>query len=221
MFVRAFVAAAAVLLLLSPGGALAHGGGLDGMGCHHNRKVGGYHCHRGPLAGQHFGSKDEAVAALKASQGTPQRTAPTTAPKAEPATIVGRASVIDGDTLDIRGQRIRLHGIDTPESAQTCRDASGRDYRCGQRAALALADKIGQRNVSCSQRDMDRYRRVVAVCRVGDEDLNAWLVAQGWALAYRRYSKDYVRAEEGARAAKRGMWAGEFTPPEQWRRQRN
>jgi endonuclease YncB( thermonuclease family) len=87
--------------------------------------------------------------------------------------VVGRASVIDGDTLDIRGTRIRLHGVDAPESAQTCRDAKGQAYRCGQQAALALADHIGNSNVSCEQKDVDRYKRIVAVCSAGGEDLNA------------------------------------------------
>lgn len=139
------------------------------------------------------------------------------APSNGSAAISGRAAVIDGDTIEIHGQRIRLHGIDAPESRQTCRDGGGRDYRCGQRAALALSDKIGQRNVSCDRRDVDRYRRVVAVCRAGDEDLNGWLVSEGWAVAYRRYSTDYVRAEKAARSAKRGIWAGAFTTPEEWR----
>ena len=100
--------------------------------------------------------------------------------------IVGQASVIDGDTLSVRGTRIRLHGIDAPESAQLCKDAAGIDYRCGQAAALALADQISKRLVTCEPRDTDRYGRVVSVCRADDEDLNAWMVRQGYAIAYRR-----------------------------------
>lgn len=134
-----------------------------------------------------------------------------------PAVITGSASVIDGDTLEIHGQRIRLHGIDAPESGQTCRDGGGRDYRCGLRAARALSDKIGQQAVSCEARDVDRYRRIVAVCRAAGEDVNAWLVTEGWAVAYRHYSRDYIGAEEAAKGAQRGMWAGTFTAPEEWR----
>ncbi|MCJ2095500.1 thermonuclease family protein [Methylobacterium sp. J-072] len=135
---------------------------------------------------------------------------------AEP--ITGRASVTDGDTVVIHGTRIRLFGIDAPESAQLCQDAAGKDYRCGQRAALALADRIGEGPISCEPRDTDRYGRTVAVCRKGTEDLNAWMVQQGLATAYQRYSRDYVPAEATARAGKRGLWAGTFDPPSDWRR---
>jgi endonuclease YncB( thermonuclease family) len=135
---------------------------------------------------------------------------------AEP--IAGRASVIDGDTLEIRGTRIRLHGVDAPESGQYCLNAADRLYLCGQRAALALADKIGANNVSCEERDKDRYGRVVAVCRQGGEDLNAWLVIEGLALAYRRYGTDYAGEENEAREKGRGLWAGKFTAPWEWRR---
>ena len=131
--------------------------------------------------------------------------------------IAGRASVIDGDTLEIHGQRIRLHGIDAPEGAQLCyRDEQ--PWPCGRRAAFALADHIGSRAVSCEQRDLDRYGRIVAACLAGGEDLGAWMVRQGWALAYRRYSLDYVRDEENARGGRAGLWSGTFTPPWEWRR---
>ena len=132
--------------------------------------------------------------------------------------VVGRAAVTDGDTVVIHGTRIRLYGIDAPESAQLCQDAAGKDYRCGQKAALALADRIGEAPISCEPRDTDRYGRTVAVCRKGAEDLNGWLVEQGLATAYQRYSRDYVQAETTARALKRGIWAGTFDPPSDWRR---
>ena len=81
---------------------------------------------------------------------------------AEP--IIGRASVTDGDTVVIHGTRIRLCGIDAPESAQLCQDAAGKNYRCGQQAALALVNRIGEAPISCEPRDTDRYGRTVAVC---------------------------------------------------------
>ena len=133
------------------------------------------------------------------------------------ADLTGRASVIDGDTIEVHGQRIRLFGIDAPESRQTC-EAAGQTWRCGQQAALALAEFIDQRTVTCGQRDLDRYGRIVAVCRAGVDDLGAWAVHNGWALAYRRYSTAYVGAEDSARAAKRGIWRGTFTAPWDWRR---
>jgi endonuclease YncB( thermonuclease family) len=132
--------------------------------------------------------------------------------------IVGRASVIDGDTIDIRDERIRLDGIDAPESRQSCRDSGGGDYRCGQRAALALADRIGQANVSCDVLGKDRYGRHIATCRLGGVNLNEWLVSSGWALAYREYSRAYIAAEAQAKGAGRGMWAGDFVAPWDWRR---
>jgi endonuclease YncB( thermonuclease family) len=136
---------------------------------------------------------------------------------AEAADIAGRASVIDGDTIEIHGQRIRLHGIDAPEGAQQC-ERDGEPWPCGRRAAFALADTIGARTVTCNPRDRDRYGRIVAVCFAGSENLNAWMVRQGWALAYRRYSKDYIADEDAARQQAAGMWAGDFTPPWDWRR---
>ncbi len=81
-----------------------------------------------------------------------------------------------------------------------------------------VADKIARRPVTCEDLDRDRYKRIIGRCAVGGEDLEKWMVANGWALAYRRYSLDYVAEEADARAVRRGIWAGEFIPPWEWRR---
>jgi endonuclease YncB( thermonuclease family) len=132
---------------------------------------------------------------------------------------VGVASVIDGDTLDLHGTRIRLWGIDAPEGRQMCQ-RDGQPWRCGQAAALALSDRIGRRPVHCEARETDRWGRLVAICRQGGEDLSEWMVRGGLALAFRRYAVDYVQAEDDARAGRRGLWASAFAPPWAWRRDR-
>ena len=109
------------------------------------------------------------------------------------AEITGTASVIDGDTIDIHGQRIRLHGIDAPESRQTC-VADGEVWRCGQQAALALFDFIGRSPVVCQEQGKDRYGRTIGACSVRGEDIEAWMVLNGWALAYRKL-RDMIAEE--------------------------
>lgn len=132
--------------------------------------------------------------------------------------LVGRASVVDGDTLEVHGQRIRLWGIDTVESSQTCLDSRGKPWPCGRRAAFALADFIGQSPVACTPKDTDRYGRVVAVCVVKGVELNRWLVEEGWALAYLQYGGAvYLEAQREAERAKRGIWQGSFVPPWEYR----
>ena len=124
---------------------------------------------------------------------------------------------IDGDSFEIGATAVRLFGVDAPEGRQPCmRD--GREWRCGDAAAAELRRLAGSRSVSCVQRDVDNYGRSVAVCRVGTTDLGAALVSAGFAVAYRRYSDDYVDEERAAQAARRGVWAGEFTAPEEYRR---
>ena len=136
--------------------------------------------------------------------------------RAQLENIVGKAKVLDGDTIEISGKRIRLFGIDAPEHGQTC-TIRRKQFRCDQAATSALAEKIGARIVECKPKDLDVYKRIVSVCFVDREDINAWMVARGWALAYRHYSHDYVAQEERAAKAKLGMWQGEFDPPWDWR----
>ncbi len=106
-----------------------------------------------------------------------------TAPLGAGELLAGRASVIDGDTIEIHGKRIRLFGIDAPEAGQTCRNGDNSEYRCGQKAALVLEARIGAGVVSCERKDTDLYGRTVATCRAFGEDLGAWMVGLGWAVA--------------------------------------
>ena len=138
-----------------------------------------------------------------------------TAESASP--IQGTATVIDGDTIEIHGQRIRLDAIDAPEGRQQCQKADETSYPCGRRSAFALSDMIGRALVRCEPKGYDRYRRVIAVCFKGGTNLNAWMVQQGWAVAFRKYGIDYIPQEDEARLARRGMWVGAFEMPWDWR----
>ncbi|WP_318269760.1 thermonuclease family protein [Salinisphaera orenii] len=129
----------------------------------------------------------------------------------------GEPRIVDGDTIEIGGQDFRFHGIDAPESGQRCLRPDGRLWPCGKRATEALADRIGDRSVRCEQTDKDHYGRIVAVCYADNIDLNAWLVRQGWALAYREYSTDYVDEERAAKRRELGVWRGDFVTPADWR----
>jgi endonuclease YncB( thermonuclease family) len=133
----------------------------------------------------------------------------------------GRASVIDADTLEVHGTRIRLNGIDAPETNQTCLDSSHKEYRCGQHAALEL-DKHLQKNqpIECIQNSIDRYGRVVATCYTPDgQDIAAWLVLNGLALDWPLYSKGkYETSQENAIKNAVGIWQGDFIPPWEWRK---
>ncbi len=134
------------------------------------------------------------------------------------ADFSGPATAKDGDDLIIAGHDLRLFGIDAPELGQRC-EAGGSVYSCGEWARDALAGKIAGARVDCDQRDYDaRNGRPVVACRIGALDLNAWLVDQGWAVAYRHYSLDYAGNEGAAKAQRRGLWEGAFVMPWDWRR---
>ncbi len=131
----------------------------------------------------------------------------------------GYARVIDGDTLDVAGERVRVWGVDAPERDQTCEDGRGATYRCGEHAKQALIDLVAGRALACAPRDVDRYGRTVAKCSAGGEDLGGRMVRMGHALDYTRYSKGaYLIDELRARRAKAGVWQGRFMRPEDWRR---
>ncbi|PDT46647.1 hypothetical protein CO661_17200 [Sinorhizobium fredii] len=130
--------------------------------------------------------------------------------------IVGRASVVDGDTIEIRDQRIRLHGVDAPESWQLCEDGDGGSYRCGKEAAAALDRFLAaSRPIRCEVVERDRYERFVARCfRADGREVNRWLVENGNAVDWKRYSGgDYANVQEIARSKAIGIWRGKFQLP--------
>ena len=132
--------------------------------------------------------------------------------------ISGFANITDGDTIKIDNKRIRFHGIDAPEKKQICNNNS-KKYSCGKRATSALSKKINGNQVSCKVQDrLDRYKRYIGVCFVGQVNLNKWMVRNGYAVAYRRYSKDYIPDENYARKNNLGLWSGNFIHPEKWRK---
>ena len=131
--------------------------------------------------------------------------------------ISGKARVVDGDTIWIGKTKIRLHGIDAPEMKQTCRTSKGKKQFCGQLAKQALQRLVKGQDVTCKGNKRDRYKRLIAVCYVGPFNLNEQMVTDGWAMAYRKYSKDYVRAEMLAKSQREGVWGGEFEMPWEWR----
>ena len=136
---------------------------------------------------------------------------------AEADRLQGVGRVIDGDTLDVGAVRVRLHGIDAFERSQMCDGPQG-PWACGAAATRALKNQAEGRRLSCQVIDTDRYARKVSRCEQGGVDVAETLVAEGLALAYRRYSRDYVDEELAARAGSAGAWNGSFDRPEQWRR---
>jgi endonuclease YncB( thermonuclease family) len=208
-------------LLLTPALALAHGGGLDAYGCHHNRKAGGYHCHHGELAGMAFSSQAEMLRAMRAKQ------APKTEAAAKPLAAVleqftGRViSVADGDTITVLTQdkqhvKIRLYGISCPKSGQPF----------GARAKQVTSDAVFGKNVTVQPMGTERHDQVAAIVSIpGDRPLHESLVSGGMAWVYPQCCTREVlcgplrRLETGAKAMKRGLWADKNpTPPWEWRK---
>lgn len=126
--------------------------------------------------------------------------------------IFGTAQAQDGDSLEINGVRIRLHGIDAPEFDQTCRKGQT-EWACGAEAADNLSRLVTGREVRCTNLGKDQYDRILGRCTVNGMDVNSAVVERGHAMAFRKYSTDYVGAEERAKAAGRGIWAGSFEEP--------
>jgi endonuclease YncB( thermonuclease family) len=117
--------------------------------------------------------------------------------------VSGVARIVDGDTIEIGSAKLRLYGVDAPETDQVCLDEHSARWTCGIEARDRLAAHVGGKEVTCAARGTDAYRRTVAVCYLGGEDVNAWMVREGWALAFVRYSKAYVADEAAAREAQR------------------
>lgn len=133
--------------------------------------------------------------------------------------LSGIVAVMDGDTIRVGGERVRLFGIDAPEKSQPCLIQS-QTVRCGDLATAALRSLAEGKTASCAPQSRDRYGRIVAICIVDNEDIGAAMVRQGMAMAYAKYSKQYVPLEHEAQSTHKGIWAGQFVSPEAWRHSR-
>ena len=133
------------------------------------------------------------------------------------AKLLKNIRIVDGDTIHIDKIKYRLHGIDAPEMKQLCK-INGKSYQCGVKSKEFLVSLIGDKQVRCVQKDIDRYKRIVAECFVNNININKALVKSGWALAYTDYSKDYVADEHFAQDNALGMWKGTFIEPKKWRK---
>lgn len=131
--------------------------------------------------------------------------------------IEGPVKVIDGDTLDVGTQRVRIFGIDAVEVDQSCRHPVHGEWACGQEVKRRLQSLLDGKTASCTRSTTDRYGRAVAVCHIADTDLGAALVEAGWAFAYKRYSNAYVAHERRALRAGRGLWTSVVVRPEMHR----
>ena len=126
--------------------------------------------------------------------------------------IYGKAKVIDGDTIHIGNNKIRLHGIDAPEKEQKCIE-DGRKWSCGMESTRFLKKLINNYKIQCDTKGQDKYNRYIGVCYKDNIDINSEMVINGWAIAYRYYSLDYIEEENLAKSKKVGIWNGEFEEP--------
>ena len=132
--------------------------------------------------------------------------------------LIGQVQVTDGDTIRQGKLKIRLHGIDAPEYKQKCKNSKNQLYACGVKSSAFLQSVINENDVYCEGRNKDRYGRLIAICYVNNINLNSTMVEDGWAIAYRYYSNDYIAEEERAKQNKRGIWQGDFDEPYIWRK---
>ena len=144
----------------------------------------------------------------------------------EITSVSGYANVTDGDTIKIDTLKIRLDGIDAPEKKQLCKRpyltimmfTFYEDYSCGQKSTEALIKKINNQKITCKISDIDYFKRLIGECYKGKTNLNSWLVSNGHAVAFRKYSKKYVPEELLAKQEKKGMWQGKFEMPWDYRK---
>ena len=142
--------------------------------------------------------------------------------------ISGNAQIIDGDTIKINSKKIRLYGIDAPEFKQMCKKpyltifffTFTKDYPCGKISTQKLQKKINNKVITCKILDIDRYKRLIGECYKRNLNLNSWLVSNGYAVAYRKYSKKYISNEINAKNEKKGLWQGKFEMPWDFRRKK-
>lgn len=132
------------------------------------------------------------------------------------ADVTGLARVVDGDTLSVDGQAVRLFGIDAPEMAQLCNGPKPL-RKCGEVAADALVERISRKVLTCHVEGVDEYKRLIATCQTDGNDISAWMVSEGYAMAYMRFSNRYVRQEAEAKAKRKGLWQTAFGPPWEYR----
>ncbi len=166
----------------------AHSGRTSSTGCHNQQASNTRHCHTNMQMSNQI---------IRAS-------------------LTDQIRVIDGDSFTFKHIKIRLHGIDAPEIEQTCQ-VNSKTYACGQEAKIFLQSLLSEQT-KCNVKRKDRYQRILAICFTGEQDINAKMVQAGHAIAYRRYSQDYIPQQEYAKKHGAGMWRGQFTMPEQFRK---
>ena len=128
-----------------------------------------------------------------------------------------KVKIVDGDTIYLKNEKIRFSGIDTPEIKQTC-NKNNETIKCGIQAKELLINKIGNNKVKCIKNGLDKYNRILAECFVNNQSLSKYLVREGYAFAYRKYSTKYVQDEDYAKKNKKGMWSMTFEYPWDYRR---
>ena len=143
-----------------------------------------------------------------------------------PEIIEGKALVIDGDTIKIKNNKIRLSGVDAPEAKQSCKKiflsiqffSFNKKYPCGKISTNKLKKLLKNKIILCKVENIDRYKRKLATCYKNKLNINSWLVRNGYALAYVKYSKKYILQEKEAERDKLGLWQGTFEKPWEWRK---